>query len=212
MRARWPGSKGYRNTTNWYEGTWYDSEAFHSGVLLFHLPMLLSSQQTVCAEQDPELPTPMIWEQFSFSSPSLYYMSMIEQLTVMGEHVRPTSASTSCTTMPRSPKRSDAEGLLADSTRSQHWIEPVVQLSPEDGEVGMAAARKGRLRETREGFMSILNVRFLSHWAVASAWYATDAWRAFLYVHKKAHLQKVEVPSGASRRICEALLQRNPWN
>jgi len=80
---------------------------------------LLLSQQTGCCEQEVP-PTPIM---------------------VRGEQVSPTWVLPAKPTIPRSPRRRAATGLLALSTELQHWAEPVLQeLEMPEGPLLFAAA------------------------------------------------------------------------
>ena len=70
-------------------------------------------------------------------------------MTESGEQVRPTTTS-GPSTMPRSPRMSDATGLLAVTTWLQHWMGPVEH--DEAGGVldGLAGAAAGHEQNTRQ--------------------------------------------------------------
>jgi hypothetical protein len=64
------------------------------------------------------------------------------ELTEIGEQVNPTSAVTSCTTIPSKARIFAAEGSLAFWTLLQHWIGPVLHWLAWGA--GVAAARMAR--------------------------------------------------------------------
>ena len=68
---------------------------------------------------------------------------------VMGEHVTPTSPSTSCATIPREPRIVAMPGSVALCTELQHWMAPVLHVEEPDCGSAVAAARIAE-RATRE--------------------------------------------------------------
>lgn len=117
------------------------------------LPWLLSWQQTAWALH----PLPAAPMTYSSKWVQIQIWNLAGILTVMGEHVKPTCAVTSWTTIPRSASMPAAAGLEALWTLSQHWTVPVEQ--DEAGSppgMGVATARRAMEERTIVSLESII--------------------------------------------------------
>jgi len=101
---------------------------------------------------------------FSQQTGDAEHSLLLRPIRVRGEHVNPTEVSPAKPTIPRSPMRREATGLLAVVTELQHAIDPVLQeLEMPDGLPLRAAAtgvarraggRGGRPRARRSPLVS----------------------------------------------------------